>query len=149
MTVARRRKRLDLHEQLEREDTSKAGSDRSFGLVISAALTTFGLLPLLRGHPARGWLLVMAAGFVVPALIRPRLLGPLNRAWTWLGIRLHRIVSPLVLGLVFYTTVTPIGLVLRLLGKDLLRQKIDPSLPTYWILRRPAGPPPDTMRYQF
>jgi hypothetical protein len=149
MSPSTKRQRVDVHERFEREEGAAGGSDRSFGLVMGAALAIVGLWPLLHGDRPRGWSLTLAAGFVATALLHPRLLAGLNRAWTWLGLRLHRIVNPIVLGLVFYTTLTPIGVVLRMLGKDVLRLKLDPSAPTYWIPRVPPGPAPDTMRRQF
>ena len=87
--------------------------------------------------------------FLVPALVRPQVLGPLNRLWLRLGLLLQRLVTPVVMALLFYGTVTPIALVLRLLGKDLLRLRIDRGADSYWLERRPPGPAPDTMRNQF
>jgi Saxitoxin biosynthesis operon protein SxtJ len=144
-----KRERLDLHERFDHQEVAEGGADRSFGLVIGAVLAIFGLWPLLSANRPRLWSLALGAVFIVLALTRPRVLARLNRAWTWVGIGLHRIISPVVLGLVFYTTLTPIGLFLRVLGKDVLRLKFDRSLSTYWILRVPPGPPPDTMRRQF
>jgi len=142
-------RRPDLHERFDRHEVTTAGSDRSFGLVIGGAFVIFGLWPVVSANSPRGWSLVLGGVFIVLAVVRPRLLARLNRAWTRLGVALHRVMSPVVLGLVFYTTLTPIGLVLRVLGKDLLRLERDPSLPTYWIARVPPGPAPDTMRRQF
>jgi hypothetical protein len=143
------RPRSDSHERFDREEATPRGSDRAFGLVIGAAFTILGLWPLLTTGRVRLWALGLAAAFVATALLRPRWLGPLNRVWTRLGLAMHRVVSPVVLGLLFYTTVTPIGLLRRALGKDTLRLRFDPSLPTYWIPRVPPGPAPDTMRRQF
>ena len=82
-------------------------------------------------------------------LVWPVPLAPLNRLWTKLGIFLYKVVSPLVLALLFYGTVTPIALLMRMLGKDLLRQRRDPNAASYWIERIPAGPAPESMRDQF
>jgi hypothetical protein len=87
--------------------------------------------------------------FLALALLRPRTLAPLNKLWLMLGLALHACISPVVMTLLFYTTVTPVGLLLRLLGKDVLRLRIDRAGPTYWIERQPPGPAPDTMRRQF
>ena len=76
-------------------------------------------------------------------------LAPLNKWWTKLGVLLYRIVSPVVLGLLFYLTVTPIALLLRLLGKDPLRLRRDPDGASYWIDRTPPGPAPESMKNQF
>ncbi|MGH7412618.1 MAG: SxtJ family membrane protein, partial [Candidatus Rokuibacteriota bacterium] len=92
---------------------------------------------------------VVAAIFLTLALVRPRTLAPLNRLWLRLGLVLHACISPVILGLLFYGTVAPIGLLLRLFGKDVLRLRFEPASPTYWIERRPPGPAPDTMPRQF
>jgi hypothetical protein len=107
------------------------------------------LWPLLDGAPPRWWLGGLAALFLVAALVRPALLAPLNRAWTRLGLVLHRIVNPVVMALVFYLAVTPTALLMRLLGKDPLRRRFEPEAESYWIERHPPGPAPDTMGHQF
>jgi hypothetical protein len=83
------------------------------------------------------------------AMGTPRLLTPLNRLWTRFGLVLHAVVTPVVMGLLFYLTVVPIGIVMRLAGKDLLALRYDPGAKSYWIERRPPGPAPDTMPRQF
>ena len=123
--------------------------NRSFGLVFSVLFAFLGLGPLVRGRPARGWALVVAVAFFLAALVFPRTLGPLNRLWLRFGLFLHACISPVIMGLVFYTTVTPIGLVRRLLGKDPLRLRLDRDAVTYWIERDPLDPAPDTMHRQF
>jgi len=142
-------KRLSTHEDLARAEEIGGSSDRSFGLVFSGCFLVIGLWPLVHRNPTRDWALVLAATFFAIALIRPALLGPLNRLWLRLGLLLQRIVSPVVLGLVYFTTVTPIGLLMRLLGKNPLGLGFDPDAKTYWIERRPPGPAPETMRRQF
>jgi hypothetical protein len=79
----------------------------------------------------------------------PRLLHPLNRAWLALGRVLHRVVSPLVMGAIFFLCVTPTGWIMRFLGKDLLARKWHADLSTYWIERDAAPPRPETMKNQF
>ncbi len=145
-------RRADLHEDYSRLEEVKAGSDRRFGLTMALACAVFGVLNAVLGHtltPVAGTLFAAGAVFLFLALVRPRLLAPLNRLWLKLGLLLNRIISPLVLGLLFYVAVTPTGLVLRLMGKDPLRLKSDPGAKSYWIERRPPGPPPETMRNQF
>ena len=124
-------------------------SNRSFGFVFSVLFAFLGLGPLVRGRPVRGWALVVAAAFLLAALALPRMLAPLNRLWLRFGLVLHACISPVIMGLVFYTTVTPIGLARRLLGKDPLRRRFDRDAVTYWIERDPPGPAPDTMTRQF
>jgi len=137
------------HERLVAAEVIAVGSNRSFGIVFSVLFAFLGLGPLLRGRPVRGWALVVAGVFLLTALALPRMLEPLNRVWHRFGLVLHACISPVIMGLVFYTTVTPIGLVRRWLGKDPLRLRLDRYAVTYWIERNPPGPAPDTMPRQF
>jgi len=139
----------DTHERLVVEEVTALGSNRSFGIVFATLFVLLGLGPLVRGRPVRAWALVVAATFLLAALALPRTLEPLNRVWLKFGLVLHACVSPVIMGLVFYTTVTPIGLVRRWLGKDPLRLRLDRDAVTYWIERNPPGPAPDTMPRQF
>jgi len=137
------------HERLAVDEAVTGPSDRSFGLTFAILFALLGLSPLVRGRSLRGWALVVAAVVFLAALAFPRGLAPLNRIWLRLGLLLHACVSPVILALVFYTTVTPIGLVRRVLGKDPLRLRADQKAVTYWIERQPCGPEPDTMLRQF
>ena len=83
------------------------------------------------------------------ALTAPRLLGPPNRIWFVFGLALHKIVSPLVMGLLFFLTVTPTGLLMRVFGKKPLQLDFDREAASYWIEREPPGPPPGSMKRQF
>jgi hypothetical protein len=141
--------RQAMHEDLSRDDAVTPSSNRALGCVFAGVLGLVALWPLLRGGPVRTWALALAGAFLVVAWVRPALLGPLNRVWTRLGLLLHAVVSPLVMGVVFYGVVAPMGLCMRLLGKDPLRRRLDPAAASYWIERRPPGPAPDTMRQQF
>src|SRR5439155_1791377 len=106
-------------------------------------------LKLWHGHAV--WIVWCAAAlvFLVLAVVRPKILAPLNRLWLKLGLLLYRIVNPIVMALMFYLTILPIGLLTRLFREDPLRLKLDPQARSYWIERRPPGPEPDTMRNQF
>jgi Saxitoxin biosynthesis operon protein SxtJ len=142
-------KRSAVHEDFSRDVAFKDSSNRTFGFTGAAALSLLGLWPLVQHRPLRPWALALAVVLLVPALVRPQLLGPANRLWLRLGLLMQRLVTPAVMALVFYSTVTPVALVLRLLGKDLLSLQIDRTASTYWIERRPPGPAPDTLRQQF
>ena len=86
--------------------------------------------------------------FLAASLIKASVLRPLNIVWMKLGLLLHRIVNPIVMGLLFFGTIWPTGFIMRLRGRDLLRLKREPASDTYWIAREP-GPQPETMRDQF
>jgi hypothetical protein len=120
------------HEDFSRETHDAGGSDRSFGFVFAAFFVLIALLPLAHGHAVRVWALGPAAVFAVLALAAPRVLAPLNRLWMAFGRLLNRIVSPLVMMLLFVVAVVPTGLVLRLLGRDPLKLKFDRAAATYW-----------------
>jgi hypothetical protein len=137
------------HERLSQDDEITGSSDRALGLVFAGVFTIFGLWPLFGGHGPRLWCLAVALLFGAVALLRPALLKPLNRLWTRFGLLLHRLVNPIIMALLFYVTITPIGLAMRLLGKDFLKLRLEADRKSYWIERRPPGPAPDTMKYQF
>lgn len=141
-----------LHERLEARERIEGPSDRSFGLTVGGILAALGLTKgfLFSGWTPFAWAFLLVGGaLVVVALLRAPLLGPLNRAWLRLGLVLFKIVNPIVMFLIYTTTVVPIGLWLRLRGKDLLRLGRDPAAASYWIPREPPGPSPASMRNQF
>jgi hypothetical protein len=131
------------------EEDLRPGSDRNFGLVMAAAAAILGCLPLLRLAAPHWWLVGVALAFAAFALAVPRALHPLNWIWFRLGLMLHRVMSPLIIGAVFFLCVTPIGLIMRLAGKDVLSLRRRADLPSYWIVRDPPGPEPKTMTNQF
>ncbi len=142
-------KSAELHEDLARHGEVQGSSDRAFGIVFSAVFAIIGLFPLLRADGVRVWSLAVAAAFLVVALVWPSLLGPLNRVWLKLGLLLHRVVSPLVLGLLFYGVVLPTGLLMRLVGKRTIPTTFDRDRESYWVSRDPPGPAPEGMKNQF
>ena len=137
------------HEDFNREDSVAAGSERTFGIVFFVVFLIIGLWPLLFGSTLRIWSLSIAAVFLLVAIIRPTLLSPLNRVWFLFGLLLHKIVTPVVMGIIFFLTVTPTATTMRMMGKDLLHRRLDPNARTYWIERQPPGPSPESMRNQF
>jgi hypothetical protein len=141
---------MSAHEDLSRSDTPvQQSSDRFFGLTFSVVFGLLGLWPLLRGGAPSPILLTMAFGVLGIALVAPALLGPLNRLWLKFGALLHAITSPIILGVMFFLVITPMGLAMRLFGKDLLRLRFDPAAPTYWIRREPPGPEKTSLNRQF
>ena len=142
-----------LHENLDGRSDVKVGSERSFGLVFAVVFIVISLLPLFTMSDQEGqmriWALVVAAFFAGTALTMPRLLAPLNNLWFRFGLLLHKIVNPFVMGLFFFLTVTPTGLLMRAMGKTPLQLGFDHKAETYWIIRTPPGPAPETMKRQF
>jgi Saxitoxin biosynthesis operon protein SxtJ len=137
------------HEDFSRQVDIKPSSDRSFGLVIATVFLVFTFWPLIHAGPVRWWALAIVAVFVSLALLWTVALAPLNKCWTKLGMLLYRLLSPIVLGLLFYVTMTPIALLMRRLGKDPLRLRHDAGAASYWIERTPPGPAPESMKHQF
>jgi hypothetical protein len=140
-----------MHEDFTRKEAVQGSSDRSFGFVMAAFFGLVALFPLLHGplSSIRWWALAVAAAFLAFALLWPAALRPLNRAWLKLGLLLSKVVSPVVLMILFYATVTPIGLLMRWAGKDSLRLRRDAAAASYWVPREPPGPAPDSMKQQF
>jgi hypothetical protein len=137
------------HEDYKREHAIKGSSDRGFGQVFAGFFAILGFWPLLHGEAPNWWLVGIGAAFLIVAYTHPSLLAVPNRWWMKFGLLLAKIVNPLVMGLVFYLTVTPTGWIMRALGKDPLRLRIDRQATSYWIERKPPGPAPETMSQQF
>jgi Saxitoxin biosynthesis operon protein SxtJ len=125
------------------------GSNRSFGLVFAVFFVLVALLPMVHGAPARWWALGIAAAFAAVGFFVPRLLQPLNWVWFKLGLLLHHVVNPVIMAAMFYGAMLPMAVLLRWLGKDLLRLKREPNSSSYWIPREPPTPAPGSMSKQF
>jgi hypothetical protein len=124
----------------------RIGSERSFGLVFAGLFAIVAIYPSLSGGPVRVWALIMAAAFLVAGFGAPRLLAPLNRLWFRFGLALGKVMTPLIMAVLFVMAVVPTGLVLRLLRKDPLRLRLEPAARTYW---EPRKTQPGPMRDQF
>lgn|SRR5262249_46137092 len=140
-----------MHEDFTRTEEIKRSSDRSFGLVIAAVFAIIAFIPLVHSPPApiRWWAIVIGAAFAGCALLWTAPLAPLGRVWFLLGLLLARIVNPIVLALLFYVAILPIGLVMRMFGKTQFALERKPDVDTYWIHRDIPGPPSETMKHQF
>lgn len=126
--------------------TIRMGSERGLAQVFAAVFALVGLWPLLHGSEPRLWSLGIAAVILALGYLAPRRLAPLNRLWFRLGMALGAVVAPVVMAFIFFTTVTPVGLVMRAFGHDALRRRRDPEATTYWIERdRPVS----SMKDQF
>ncbi|MFN3077600.1 MAG: SxtJ family membrane protein [Alphaproteobacteria bacterium] len=128
---------------------ARIGADRSFGLVFACVSLLPALAPLWKGEPPRLWAVALATGFLAVALVRPAWLGPMNRVWYQFGLLLHRGVSPVVMGLIFFGALSPLALLLRWLGKVPLRLELEPEVASYWIARPSPSPAPGSMKRQF
>ena len=138
-----------LHTEQHSSQVSKPGSERSFGFVFAGVFLLVAFWPLLRSASPRGWAIAVAAAFALCAWLAPRILAPLNRIWFRFGELLHRIVSPIALGVIFFGVITPYAFVMRLFGRDALLLRKRSARPSYWVRREPPGPPPDSFNNQF
>lgn len=139
-----------MHEHTNKYNAQvQISSGRSFGLVFAAVFLIVAIYPLINGQSVRLWAIVIAGSFLTLAFLFPKALEPANRLWMKFGELLHKIVSPVALGIVFYLTVLPTGLLLKLFGKDPLRLRFDSSVDSYWIKRDPPGPNAESLNNQF
>jgi len=109
-------------------------SNKSFGILFFVVFFLYGIWPILSSNEIRIWSLSMGIIFLILGLLNSKLLTPFYNLWIKLGTLLGRIVSPIVMFLVYFVFITPLAVIIRLLGKDLLRKKFN-KLPSYWIKR--------------
>ena len=126
-------------------DNIKIGSNRSFGIVFFVVFLIIALYPLINNKDIRLWSLIVSLIFLFLGLINSQILTPLNRLWFKFGIFLGKIISPIIMGIIFFLVVTPIGFIMRALGKDLINLKFNNDK-SYWIEK--TGPK-SKMRNQF
>jgi predicted membrane protein len=131
---------------MEHTKEVKTFSNRSLGLVFFVVFFIISLWPLKSQEDLRLWALILSLIFLLLGILNSRFLTPLNKLWYKFGIFLGSIVSPIVMGIVFFMVVTPIGLIMRFLGKDLLRINKNKIVSTYWINREKQK---TTMKKQF
>ena len=124
----------------------KIGSEKSFGIFFAFIFMVIGFLPLIEGNSPRLWALSISILFLMLAIFSPRTLKIPNKLWFKFGMLLGGIVAPIIITLLYFLTVTPTGIIMRLLGKDLLRQQFNSSIKSYWIERKKSL---DTMKNQF
>jgi hypothetical protein len=121
---------------------------RQFGLLVGTVFTVIGLWPLVfRGEPLRLWAIGIGGLLIAFGGILPSVLAPVHRGWMWVGHILGWVNTMILLGIMFYALVTPMGLVFRLMGKDTMRQAFAESSTTYRVVRSPR--PHSHMKYQF
>ncbi|TLG71454.1 hypothetical protein FEV16_16160 [Methylocystis sp. B8] len=123
------------HEDFSRDRSPTMGSDRSFGLVIAAAIAMISMLPIRHGESPHFWGLAAAAAFAAAALLAPARLRPLNRLWFKLGGALHKITNPIIMGVLFFGVILPIAMLFRFRGTDPLKLSFDKNATSYWTMR--------------
>lgn len=123
----------------------KIGSNRSFGIVFFIVFIIIATYPIINGDNIRIWSLVISIIFLILGLLNSRILTPLNLIWMKFGILLGKIISPIIMGVIFFLVVTPIGILMRILKKDLLNLKFNINK-TYWIDK---SEPKSKMKDQF
>ena len=125
---------------------TEQSSEKSFGVVFSIVFLIIALYPLITSEGLRIWALVASIIFFFLAFIAPKVLVFPNKLWFKFGLLLGSIVAPIVMAFVYFVTVLPTGLIMRLLGKDLLKQKLDKNSKSYWVKR---SEPMGSMKNQF
>ena len=123
----------------------KIGSNKSFGIVFFIVFLLIAIYPLINNGELRIWSLVVAIIFFILGLVNSKVLTPLNKLWFKFGLLLGKIVSPLIMGFIFFFVVTPIAFIMRIIGKDLLNLKFNDKK-TYWIEKTD---PKSKMKNQF
>ena len=126
-------------------DDVKISSNRSFGIVFFIVFLIIALYPLTHNEEIRVWSVITSLIFLFLGLFNSRILTPLNKLWFKFGIFLGKIISPVIIGIIFFLIVTPIGLIMRLLGKDLINLKYNNNK-SYWIEK---NDPKSKMKNQF
>ena len=126
-------------------DDVKISSNRNFGIVFFVVFLLVALYPLIHAEEIRLWSLIISIIFLILGLLNSKILGPLNKIWFKFGILLGKIVSPLIMGIIFFLVVTPIGFIMRLLRKDVLNLKYNKNK-SYWIEK---NGPKSKMKNQF
>jgi hypothetical protein len=128
---------------------NRAEKDRNFGIVVSIFFTVLGVRSLLNGSAPGYWLLFFAVIFLFTSLVTPGLLHPVNRTWTGLGLLMGRIMTPVVMLIIYIVAVLPTAVVTRILGRDPLLREKNRDAHSYWVVRSDATALPGSMKNQF
>jgi len=126
-------------------DNIKIGSNRSFGIVFFIVFLLIAIYPLINNEGLRIWSIIIAIFFLILGLINSKVLTPFNKLWFKFGLLLGKIISPIIMGIIFFLVVTPIAFIMRIIGKDLLNLKFNKNK-SYWIEK--TGPK-SKMKNQF
>ena len=121
-------------------------SNKSFGIVFFIVFVLIAIYPLINQGEVRIWSLIISFLFLFLGLLNSKILTPLNKLWFRFGLFLGKIISPIIMGVIFFLVVTPIGLLMRFFGKDVLNLKLNKKKSSYWIEK--VGPK-SKMKNQF
>jgi hypothetical protein len=140
---------VDILESKIDRHSAPESSDRKFGFVFAAVSACIAGLPVLHNEAPRWWALGASAAFGLAAIVQPQTLHPLNRCWIAFGNVLHRVVSPIVMGAIFFLCVTPIAWIMRWRGNDLLGLRLRSDLKSYWIDKHSSRTDTESMKTQY
>ena len=115
---------------------SKKNSNKSFGFLFFLVFLTIGLWPLMSSESIRIWSIILSVIFLTLGIINSKILNPFKKGWIKLGELLGRLIAPLVMFAIFFLIVTPIGLLMKLLGKDIINLKFNKKIKSYWVPRK-------------
>jgi predicted membrane protein len=120
---------------MKKNNEIKIGSNRSFGIVFFVVFLLVAIWPILNNDSIRIWSIIICLIFLFLGIIKSKYLTPLNKLWSKFGVLLGTFVSPFVMGLIFFVVLTPIAIIMRILGKDVLKRKFNKNEKSYWIYR--------------
>lgn len=138
---------MDKHKDIK--SVPNIGSERGFGLTFFVVFSLIGFWPSLNGENIHWWFVSIGVMLLVVSLVKPSLLSIPNKIWFKIGLYLGNIVAPLTMGLIFFFVVTPTGIIMKVLGKDPLKEKFDSKATTYWINKDLDINESDSMKNQF
>ena len=140
---------LEFPERVGYGEALKTSSDRTFGMVFTVFWSIVAVAPIRKGGSIRIWAVILAAAFLICILVRPGLLGPLNRLWQKFARLLQTLTNTIVMTILYFSTIVPFWLIMRMMNRDVLRLRWDRTSASYWIPRNPPGPSPESMKDQF
>jgi len=133
----------------EQDEIVVGPSNRNFGFTMAVVFALIAILGLYNSSSCTPIWVCIAVCFVGLTLWRPQSLGLANRGWLRLRLLMYRVVNPIIMAILFFGAILPIGLAMRWFGKDFLRLVLDRSASTYWLRRSDSRPPSESMRQQF
>jgi hypothetical protein len=131
------------------DDAHKAVTDRTFGLLLAGISAVLGAWPLLRARPARLWWFAISIGLALVATACPGLLSRIKTIWFAVATRIAMVVTFVLLSVIFFAVVTPVGVFFRLIGRDTMGRRYDAKATTYWKMREAPEAVAEGMRHQF